>query len=81
MKTIQQDTLGTLVATGAVREFRVLRHEPQAGKSEGWMMQARIGSSWLNVRSRREPIRVWASLTAVGRFAQSQGIPQITIEL
>ncbi|NWA23914.1 hypothetical protein HX866_03325 [Pseudomonas gingeri] len=33
------------------------------------------------VRSRREPLRTWASLTAVGRFADALGLRGFTVEL
>ena len=74
-KAIDQDTLEALVSTGAMREFRAVRH------GEAWSVQGRIGSSWLPVRSRREPVRTWASLTAVGRFCEAQGIRALTVEL
>lgn len=74
-KAIDQDTLAALVETGAMRDFRATR------KGDGWSIQGRIGASWLPVRSRREPVRIWASLTAVGRFCESQGIRSLTVEL
>lgn len=74
-KAIDQDTLAALVETGAMREFRATR------KGEGWTIQGRIGASWLPIRSRREPVRVWASLTAVGRFCEAQGIREFSVEL
>lgn len=74
-KAIDQDTLAALVETGAMRDFRAVR------KGEAWSLQGRIGSSWLPVRSRREPIRLWASLTAIGRFCEGQGIRSLTVEL
>jgi len=33
------------------------------------------------VRSRREALRTWASLTAVGRFAEALGIKGFAVEL
>lgn len=74
-KAIDQDTLAALVETQAMREFRATR------KGDGWSLQGRIGASWLPIRSRREPVRIWASLTAVGRFCESQGISSLTVEL
>lgn len=74
-KAIDQDTLAALVETGAMRDFRAVR------KDEAWSLQGRIGSSWLPVRSRREPVRTWASLTAIGRFCESQGIRNLNVEL
>jgi hypothetical protein len=74
-KAIDQDTLSALVETGAMRDFRAVR------KGEAWSLQGRIGSSWLPVRSRREPVRLWASLTAIGRFCEAQGIRSLAVEL
>lgn len=74
-KAIDQDTLSALIETGAMREFRAVR------KADGWSIQGRIGVSWLPVRSRREPVRVWASLTAIGRFCEAQGISSLNVEL
>ncbi|EIK51632.1 hypothetical protein YO5_14895 [Stutzerimonas stutzeri TS44] len=33
------------------------------------------------LRSRREPVRLWRSLTAVGRFCEGLGIKALTVEL
>lgn len=74
-KAIDQDTLEALITTGAMREFRAVR------KADAWSLQGRIGSSWLPVRSRREPVRLWASLTAIGRFCESLGIREFSVEL
>lgn len=72
---IEQDTLAALVETGAAREFRVLR------EGEIWRLELRLGVKWLPVRSRREPIRHWHSLTAVGRFCAGLGIKSLAVEL
>ncbi len=74
-RAIEQDTLAALVETGAAREFRVLRD------GEAWRLELRLGVKWLPVRSRREPIRYWRSLTAVGRFCEGVGIKVLTVEL
>lgn len=63
-KAVEQDTLQAMVETGAAREFRVLR------EGENWRLELRLGVKWLPVRSRREPVRRWRSLTAVGRFCE-----------
>ncbi len=63
-RAIEQETLLALFETGAAREFRVLR------KGEDWRLELRLGMKWLPVRSRREPVRHWRSLTAVGRFCE-----------
>ena len=74
-RAIEQETLQALVETGAVREFRVLR------EGEVWRLELRLGAKWLPIRSRREPIRLWRSLTAVGRFCAGVGIKVLTVEL
>lgn len=72
---IEQETLQALVETGATREFRVLRD------GEAWRLELRLGVKWLPLRSRREPIKHWRSLTAVGRFCEGLGIKSLTVEL
>jgi len=75
---IQEETLRAMLEAGAVREVLVSRHE------EKWGLAIRLGgagSRWLPVRSRRETLRTWASLTAVGRFAEAQGIKGFAVEL
>jgi len=74
-RAIEQETLQALVETGAAREFRVLRD------GAGWRLELRLGVKWLPVRSRREPVRHWRSLTAVGRFCAGVGIKALTVEL
>ena len=74
-KAVEQETLQALVETGAAREFRVLR------EGEDWRLELRLGAKWLPVRSRREPVRLWRSLTAVGRFCEGVGIKALTVEL
>ena len=75
-KAIDQDTLQALIETGAARYFLVSRRPG----GEGWML-ATLGTTWLPIRSRREPVRVWASLTAVERFASKAGVRVFSIEL
>ncbi|QJI39386.1 hypothetical protein HKK52_11140 [Pseudomonas sp. ADAK2] len=41
----------------------------------------RAEGRWVPVRSRRERLRTWASLTAVGRFADSVGLSGFSVEL
>lgn len=74
-EAIEQDTLQALVETGAAREFRVLRD------GEAWRLELRLGVRWLPLRSRREPVRLWRSLTAVGQFCEAVGIKALTVEL
>lgn len=72
---IQQEVLAVMVADQVLRELRAVRVE------DGWSLQGRLGTSWRPVRSRREPIRVWASLTALGNFCDKLGIKTLTVEL
>lgn len=75
---IQEEALRAMVEGGVVREVLVSRHD------EKWGLAIRLGgagSRWLPVRSRREALRTWASLTAVGRFAESAGIRAFQVEL
>ena len=75
---IQEDALRVILEGGAVREVLVSRH------GDKWGLAIRLGgpgSRWLPVRSRREALRTWASLTAVGRFAEAMGIKGFAVEL
>ncbi len=66
-RAIEQETLQALVETWAAREFRVLR------EGEAWRLELRLGSKWLPVHSRREPIRYWRSLRRWGGSAKALG--------
>lgn len=75
---IHEDALQVMLEGGAVREVLVSRH------NDKWTLAIRLGgagSRWLPVRSRREALRTWASLTAVGRFAEAVGIKAFAVEL
>jgi hypothetical protein len=75
---IHEDALQAMLESGAVREVLVSRY------NEKWTLAIRLGgagSRWLPVRSRREALRTWASLTAVGRFAEGIGIKAFAVEL
>lgn len=74
---IDEDTLRALIETGAVREIQSVRGPGGAG----FTLSARLGGKWLPVRSKREPLRVWASLTAVERFCTKVGIRRFEVEL
>ncbi len=76
-KAIDEETLKTLVETAAVREIQCVRGP--GGK--GFSLSARLGGRWLPVRSKREPLRIWASLTAVERFCVKAGIKRFEVEL
>ena len=77
-KGLQEETLRAMLEAGAVREVLVSRQDDR------WGLAIRLGgagSRWLPVRSRREALRTWASLTAVGRFAESLGVKGFAVEL
>ncbi|MFL1547264.1 MULTISPECIES: hypothetical protein [Pseudomonas] len=79
--SIQSDTLIALVSQHAVREAVVGRMVHDNSK---WTLSIRLGgptARLIAVRSRREPWRTWASLTAVGRFAESIGLTRFSVEL
>lgn len=73
--TLDQDTLQALQEAGALRELRAIRREP------GWQLQGRLGTRWLDVRSRREPVRVWRSLDSLARFCDGLGVRSLSLEL
>lgn len=75
-KAVEQDTLVALIESGAAREFRATR----GPGDEGWSLSIRLGRFWLPVRSRREPIRTWASLTTLGRFCETVGVRNLVVE-
>lgn len=77
---IHEDTLRALVEQHAVREVIVGRVE--GGPS--WGLSIRLGgpaARLVPVRSRREKVRTWASLTAVGKFADGIGLRGFVVEL
>ena len=78
---IQSDTLKALVSQHAIREVVVGR---VTGDDAKWSLFIRLGgptARLVPVRSQREPLRTWASFTAVGRFAESLGIRGFRVEL
>lgn len=75
---IHEEALRAMLEGGAVRDVLVSRQDDK------WTLAIRLGgagSRWLPVRSRREALRTWASLTAVGRFAESAGIRAFQVEV
>jgi len=77
---IQEEVLRALVEQHAVRECLVAK----VNGGPEWGLSIRLGGSgarWVPVRSRRERVRTWASLTAVGRFADGIGLRGFNVEL
>lgn len=80
-KALDEDALRLLVSQQAVRECKVARQR-QAPKR--WTLEVRLGGSqarWIPVRSRREPVRTWANLETLSRFAVAVGLPGFMVEL
>ncbi|OPA87154.1 hypothetical protein BFW88_20740 [Pseudomonas fluorescens] len=80
-EAIQADTLSALASQHAIRETVVGR---VAGDNRKWTLSVRLGgptARLIPVRSRREPLRTWSSLTAVGRFAEAVGLTGFSVEL
>jgi hypothetical protein len=77
---IHEEVLRALVEQHAVRECLVAKVDGGLD----WSVSIRLGGSgarWVPVRSRRERLRTWASLTAVGRFAENVRLQGFTVEL
>lgn len=74
-RRIDEDALSALIEAQAVREVRVGRQD------DAWGLSVRLGATWHPVRSRRESVRTWASLTAIGRFLERTGIKKFEVEL
>jgi hypothetical protein len=77
---IHEEALQHLVDLNAVREFIVGRDS----SGSKWTLSVRLGgptSRLVAVRSRREPVRTWASLSAVGKFADHLGLKGFAVEL
>lgn len=80
-EAIHDDTLKALVSQHAIREVVVGRVK---GDNHRWTLSVRLGgptARLIPVRSRREPLRIWASLTAAGKYADSVGLRGFTVEL
>lgn len=80
-EAIQSDTLKVPISQLAIREAIVGR---VASNSSQCTLSVRMGgptARLIPVRSRRKPIRIWASLTAVGRFAETVGITGFSVDL
>lgn len=73
-KSIDESALQALIESQAVRECRSIRIDA------GWGLEVRLGASWHRIRSRRDPVRLWASLTALGRFCDKAGIKVLRVE-
>ncbi|BAU77440.1 hypothetical protein [Metapseudomonas furukawaii] len=81
-EAIYPEALELLIKSGTARDFlvRPARQFPGAQR-DGWTLAVRQGAYWLPVRSKREPIRVWARLDTLERYANELGITAFTVEL
>ncbi len=73
--TLDHGALQALQEAGALRELRAIRRAP------GWQLQARLATRWLDVRSRREPVRIWGSLDSLAKFCDALGVRCLSVEL
>lgn len=79
-KALDEEGLRLLLSQNAVREARAFKF----GRPGHWTLEIRLGGQatrWIAMRSKREPVRTWGSLTAVGRFAENVGLMTFTVEL
>lgn len=70
-----------LVSAGAVRESKAAR--VMTRKGEQWAFYFRLGgptSEWHTIRSQREPVRTWASLDTLAKFADAVGVRLFAVE-
>ncbi|TWC12039.1 hypothetical protein FBY06_14043 [Pseudomonas sp. SJZ085] len=80
-EAIHDDTLKALVSQHAVRDVVVGRLE---GDNHRWTLSVRLGAPTarlIPVRSRREPLRIWKSASAVVKYADAIGLRSFTVEL
>lgn len=75
---LHEDALHVLSASGVVREVVVNR------LNQKWCVSIRLSgnsSRMLPVRSRRESVRTWASLSAVGKYLERLNLLDFRVEL
>ena len=78
---IRDDTLKALISQHAIREAVAGRVK---GDNQRWTLSVRLGgptARLIPVRSRREPLRIWASLSALGKYADAVGLRGFVVEL
>lgn len=80
-EAIHDDTLKALVSQHVVRDVVVGRLE---GDNHRWTLSVRLGAPTprlIPVRSRREPLRIWKSASAVVKHADAIELRSFTVEL
>lgn len=78
LQHLQKNALQAMSESGAVREVLVSRQYEQ------WTQAIRLSGNaarWLLVRSRREPLRTWTSLSAVARYLERLDLRDFRVEL
>ncbi|WP_122423286.1 hypothetical protein [Pseudomonas viridiflava] len=76
-EAIDEAVLKALMDGRGISDFLVTRVNDGFGLSVRYTSSAR----WLPIRSRREPVRTWASLSAVGKYLERLGVREFRVEL
>ncbi len=79
-QAIDVHALRVLVGNHQVREAYAGK---QHGSDQHWVLSIRLGAAGrlIPIRSKREPVRTWKSLSSVGKFAEGVGIKALIVEL
>lgn len=76
-EAIDEAVLKALMDGRGISDFVVTRVNDKFGLSVRYTASTR----WLPIRSRREPVRTWASLSAVGKYLERLGVREFRVEL
>lgn len=71
---IELKALQVLLQAQAIREARANR------QNDLWTLSVRLGAFWHPIRTRRDPIRTWSNLSALGKFCDTAGIKTLCVE-
>ena len=66
--TIPGETLKYLINAGSVRALKAVQSQAD-GK---WCLVAQVGMDEITVRSKREPVRTWASIDSIARYCRER---------
>lgn len=78
---IDSNTLRVLASTRQVRDAVAGRHKDDRSR---WELSIRVGgptARLIPVRSKREPVKTWASLDTLVKFAEECGLDGVRVEL
>lgn len=64
--SVDAKTLTYLVSAGSVRVLRAIQSEADGR----WCLTAQVGMDEVTVRSKRDAIRLWASLDSIAKFCR-----------